>query len=282
MDALYGWVRPGPVPPGGLAPEPGETLDALCGHWKIFQYAGGHRYSLDDLLTAWFGTTWCPRPGRIADLGSGIGSVALVAAWRCPGAEVHTVEAEPLSVRLAEKSARFNGVSPRFHVHAGDLRDPAVLAGEAPFDLVLGSPPYWPQGSHQPARHPQTRPARFELRGGVEDYARAARRLLAPGGLFACVMELEQAARALAAFREARLAPLHRQDVRFKAGEAAGVILLAGGRPEDLPAELADPEKWPRSSSPLTVRDEAGRVAPDFARVRLTLGFPPGRLGGAG
>jgi len=282
MAGLHGWTRPGPIPPGGLEPEAGETLDYLCGHWRIFQYAGGHRYSLDDLLTAWFGTTWCPRPDRIADLGSGIGSVALVAAWRCPGAELHTVEAEPLSARLAEKSARYNGIADRFHVHVGDLRDPGCLAGQAPFDLVLCSPPYWRPGTRQAAAHPQTRPARFELRGGIEDYARTARRLLAPGGLCACVMELEQAGRALAAFRDAALTPMHRQDVLFKAGEPAGVVLLGSHRLEDLPPAMADPEKWPHASPPLTVRDVGGPVTPDFARVRLVLGFPPGRLGGAG
>ena len=45
-----GWTRPGPRPPAGPGPEPGETLDHWCGHFRIFQYEKGHRCSTDDLL----------------------------------------------------------------------------------------------------------------------------------------------------------------------------------------------------------------------------------------
>jgi tRNA1Val (adenine37-N6)-methyltransferase len=50
--SFKGWVRPGPVPPGGVAPESGETLDGLSGHWRIFQLKKGNRFSTDDLVTA--------------------------------------------------------------------------------------------------------------------------------------------------------------------------------------------------------------------------------------
>ena len=123
MDEFYrGWRRPGPRPPGGVDVEEGETLDYLCGWFRIFQYAKGHRYSTDDVLTAWYGTTHAPRVDRAADLGSGIGSVALIAAWRLPGATFATVEAQEISSRLARKSVRYNGLEPRFTVRHGDLR----------------------------------------------------------------------------------------------------------------------------------------------------------------
>src|SRR5690606_19434386 len=81
--SFKGWVIPGPVPPGartpeaGAAPGPGETLDALCGHFRIYQLKKGHRYSSDDVLTAWYGTAWCPSARTVLDLGSGIGSVGM-------------------------------------------------------------------------------------------------------------------------------------------------------------------------------------------------------------
>lgn len=274
--SFHGWVRPGPLPPGGVEPGEHETLDSLCGSWRIFQYRRGHRFSVDDLLTAWFGTVWCPSPSRIADLGSGIGSVALTAAWRCPGAFVCTVEAQEQSLHLAEKSVRYNGVGERFRLYRGDLRDPAVLAGEEPFDLVLGSPPYWPEGSRSEAVHPQTIPARFEVRGGVEDYARTAFRLLAPGGLFALVFARDQAGRAEEALRAAGLVPLHRQDVWFKEGEDYGLVLLAATRRDHLPEGMEEAAALPLHHPPLVVRDAAGRFTPAFALIRLALGFPPG------
>ncbi|HEY4221002.1 MAG TPA: hypothetical protein VGO62_06660, partial [Myxococcota bacterium] len=106
-----GWARPGPVPPGGVDVEEGETLDFLCGHWRIFQYQRGHRYSVDDVLCAFYASSWAPRVARALDLGSGIGSVALLVAWRLPGAVFTTVEAQSISKRLADKSVRFNGVA---------------------------------------------------------------------------------------------------------------------------------------------------------------------------
>jgi len=271
-----GWTRPGPRPPGGLEPEADETLDYLCGHWKIFQYAKGHRYSVDDVLTAWFGSVWCPTARRIADLGSGIGSVGLAAAWRCPGAVLHTVEAQAISVRLARKSASFNGVQGRYTLHEGDLRDPNLLEGEAPFDLVLGSPPYWPLGARSEAEHPQAIPARLEVRGTIADYALTAARLLAPGGVFVCVFPLDQIQRAEAAYREAGLLLLQRQDVLFKEGEAYGVALFAGMRPHDLPPQFVAEAELPVCPEALVIRDAQGRYTSRFALVRLAMGFPPG------
>lgn len=274
--AFRGWVRPGPRPPGGLEPEEGETLDYLCGHWKIFQYAKGHRYSVDDVLTAWFGSVCCPTARRIADLGSGIGSVGLAAAWRCPGAVVHAVEAQAISTRLARKNAVYNGVQDRYTIHEGDLRAPDLFREEAPFDLVLGSPPYWPLGARSEAGHPQAIPARLEVRGTIADYALAAARLLAPGGVFVCVFPLDQVDRAQEAYRGAGLLLLQRQDVVFKAGEAYGIALFAGMAPGDLPEQFVAAAALPVRPEPLMIRDLQGRFTSRFALVRLAMGFPPG------
>ena len=271
-----GWARPGPVPPGGVEVEPGETLDGLCGRWRIFQLEKGNRFSVDDLVAAWYGTTWCPRADRIADLGSGIGSVALMAAWRCPGAEVHTVEAQEASLRLARKSIRHNGQEHRIFPRLGDLRDPDLFAGEAPFDLVTGTPPYWPEGHRLPATHPQSVPARLEVRGSIADYARAAARLLAPGGVFACVFPNDQRDRALAALREAGLLCLHRREVVFKEGEAYGLDAFAAGRRQDYPDDFETRAQCPEVESPILIRRADGTVDPAIARLRLAVGFPPG------
>lgn len=275
-SAYKGWTRPGPVPPGGVEAEPGETLDGLCGRWRIFQLEKGNRFSTDDLVTAWYGTTWCPRPGRIADLGSGIGSVALLAAWRCPGAVVHTVEAQEASLRLARKSIRYNGQESRIFPRLGDLRDPALFEGEASFDLVMGTPPYWPEGHRLPAAHPQSVPARLEVRGSIADYARAAARILAPGGIFACVFPNDQRERALAALRDADLLCLHRREIVFKEGEPYGLDVFAAGRRQDYPGDFETRAQCPEVEPPILIRRADGSVDPAIARVRLAVGFPPG------
>lgn len=275
-DAFRGWTRPGPEPPGGLAPEPGETLDFLCGRFRIFQYEDGHRYSTDDLLVAWWGTTIAPRAARCLDLGSGIGSVALAVAWRLPGAVLVTLEAQEISVRLAKKSARYDGVEGRVTVLHGDLRDGAALAGHGAFDLVLGAPPYFPPGSVTETAHPQAGSARVEKRGDVADYARAAASRLAPGGVFAFVMPAADARRVEAGLREAGLVAVRRRDVEFREGEGARLTLWGAWRRADLPA-LPEGD-FPARDAPLVVRRRDGRHAPEYAAVRLAMGFPPGDL----
>lgn len=126
-----GWARPGPVAPGhaaGMAPDQDESLDALSGHSALFQLKDGHRFSTDDLLTAWYGTTWCPAARTALDLGSGVGTVGMIAAWRLPGTRWVTVEAQARSVDLARKSAVFNGLTDRYDIRLGDFRTRACCA----------------------------------------------------------------------------------------------------------------------------------------------------------
>ena len=273
MTSYRGWRRPGPVPPGNVEAEEGETLDFICGNFRIFQYAKGHRYSTDDVLTAWYGSTHVPRADRVADLGSGIGSVATICAWRLPGATFCTVEAQEISIRLARKSVRYNGLESRFTLYHGDLRDESVLAHEAPFDLVTGSPPYFPPGTATEADHAQAIPARIEVRGDVADYARAAARTLAPGGLFAFVFPTIQTQRALDAIGDAQLALIRHRDVAFKEGEPPLISLFAASRRDDLPREYE-----PYVEPPLTIRRADGGVSAEYSAIRLSIGFPPGNV----
>lgn len=279
-DASYrGWRRPGPVPPGGGQTASGETLDYLCGHYRIFQYERGHRYSTDDVLTAWYGTQWAPRVDRALDLGSGIGSVAMIAAWRLPGASFYTIEAQPASIKLARKSVSFNGLTDRFQLVEGDFRDPSLLTGHGPFDLVLGSPPYFPEGTATVAGHPQAVPARIELRGDVSDYARAASRALGAGGVFAFVFPTGQLHRAMKALEDAELVLLRRREVVFKEGEASVITLFAASRRADLPSSFGGGQSGkPVVEPPLIIRARAGSVHPEYATIRLSFGFPPGDM----
>jgi tRNA1(Val) A37 N6-methylase TrmN6 len=270
-----GWAKPGPVPPGARADvpiDPDETLDALSGHFRIFQLRRGHRFSTDDVLTAWYGTTWAPSAGAVLDLGSGIGSVGMIAAWRLAGARFVTIEAQDASVRLARKSAAYNGLDGRYEIRHGDFRDGDALAVDERFDLVLGSPPYFPEGTGIAADHPQKIACRFELRGDIRDYARVAAAHLAPGGVFACVFPEAQRERVEHAASDAALAIVRRRPVVFRDGEAPLVTLFAMTRASDLPAAMRD-RTW--VEPPLVIRATDGSVHPEYAAVKLAIGFPP-------
>ena len=274
-----GWAKPGPIPPGAMTGEPavapGETLDAISGHFRIFQLANGHRFSTDDVLTAWYGTSWSPTARAVLDLGSGIGTVGMIAAWRLPGARFVTVEAQADSVRLAHKSAAWNGLAERYEIRAGDFRDAGVLRVEEKFDLVLGSPPYFPQGSGVESGHPQKLACRFELRGNVADYCATAARHLERGGVFACVFPIaptEQEERVRSGAAAAGLVIVRRRPVVLREGERPLLGLFVMMRGEDLPEAMRQ-RTW--SEPELIIRAVDGTIHPEYAAVKLSFGFPP-------
>jgi tRNA1Val (adenine37-N6)-methyltransferase len=275
-----GYAIPGePVPGRPEDPElfvaEGETLDVLCGHYRIFQLRQGHRYSTDDILTAWYGTSWCPRAQAILDLGSGIGTVAMVAAWRFPSARVVTIEAQEESIGLARKSVRWNGLEDRFDIRHGDLRDAAVLKPEEKFDLVLGSPPYFPPGTGVEGDHPQKIACRFEVRGTIDDYCKTATAHLQTGGIFACVFPVypeEQAQRVGEAARKADLTVVRQRPIVLREGEAPLLGVFVMMRLCDLPDTMHH-ETW--HEPPLVIRRQDGTVHPEYSAVKLSFGFPP-------
>jgi len=293
-----GWAKPGPVPPGlgapnsrlarsgrslpcadleigaPLAVELHETLDAISGHFRLFQLREGHRFSTDDILTAWYGTSWCPTAHTALDLGSGIGAVGMICAWRLPGAKLVTIEAQPESVALARKSARYNGIEGRCEIRQGDFRDKEILRAGEKFDLVTGSPPYFPPGSGVASAHPQKLACRFELRGTIADYCGAAAKHLTPGGFFACVFphETTQLARLVAAAQAAGLVVVRERPVVFREGDPPLVALFGLMRAEDLPAWFRG-QTW--TEPPLVIRTRDGRIHPEYSAVKLAIGFPP-------
>jgi len=272
-----GWAKPGPIPPGlasGVTVEPHETLDAISGHFRLFQLRDGHRFSTDDILTAWYGTSWCPTAQTGLDLGSGIGTVGMICAWRLPGAKFVTVEAQSDSVALACKSARYNGLTDRHDIREGDFRDAGILRPDEKFDLITGSPPYFPQGAGIESEHPQKLACRFELRGTVADYCTTAAKHLAPGGLFACVFPNEpaQLARVEAGAKSANLVIVRRRPVVFREGDPPLVGLFSLMRTEDLP-EWFRGETWIEPE--LIIRARDGNIHPEYSAVKLAIGFPP-------
>ena len=292
-----GWAKPGPVPPGlasGVTVESRETLDAISGHFRLFQLRDGHRFSTDDILTAWYGTTWCPTARTALDLGSGIGTVGMICAWRLPGAKFVTVEAQGESVALARKSARYNGLADRYEIREGDFRGelendgradlpvgpdasprvPAVLRADEKFDLITGSPPYFPPDAGVKSEHPQKLACRFELRGTIADYCSTAARHLAPGGFFACVFpnEAAQRTRLETAAKNSGLVIIRKRTVVFREGDPPLVALFGMMCAEDLP-EWFRGQTW--TEPDLVIRTRDGKIHPEYSAVKLAIGFPP-------
>jgi tRNA1Val (adenine37-N6)-methyltransferase len=239
-----------------LQPADGETLDRLSASRRVLQRRGGHRSGTDDVLAAWCAWQAMPDAARVADLGCGHATVALLLSSVLVEAEFVGVEAQELSAALGRRNLALNGLEDRALVHHADLRDFEDAAG---FDLVTGTPPFLPLGSGLLPKDPQRAAARFELRGGIEAYADAAVRLLRPGGRVSLLMDAQQDARCRGAVEAAGLhlrrllivEPVRHKELRFR-----GYVASLEAHDEPIVEER------------MTVRDAAGRFTPAMVAVR--------------
>lgn len=263
-----------PAGPGDredLWPAEGEDLCHLTGAWRIFQRTGGHRYSLDDTATAWYALRAAKgrEIRRHLDLGCGIGSVLLMVVWGLdPEVESRGIEAQELSHGLAERSIAYNGVDHRVQALRGDLRDASMLPAEPKFDLVTGSPPYIPIGDGVMSEKEQCAPARFELRGGIEDYCQAAARWMAADGQFIVCHAAPQRQRVIDAGAAAGLTVTRFKEVVPRAGRSPLLTLFAM-------RFAAEGDGPPVEEPSLVVRDEAGTRTADYTQLRNDMGMPP-------
>jgi tRNA1(Val) A37 N6-methylase TrmN6 len=249
-----------------LETELGEpiTVDGLTAAYSIFQRKKGHRHSTDDLLTGWYALEQLPSLGpvdRALDLGTGIGTVGLLVLSGLPAdARLTCIEAQAVSFRFLEENLRANGVVDRVHPIQGDLRD---LALEARFPLVTGSPPYFDVSAGIVPSDSQKAHARFELRGDVRDYARAAKRHLEDDGLFVFCFPWAQKTRALAAARDEGFSILRHRDVVPREGLTPLFSLFACKLGEHAEIEEA----------PFVVRHADGAHTPSMHAVRARFGW---------
>jgi tRNA1Val (adenine37-N6)-methyltransferase len=240
------------------------TVDGLTRDWKIAQRRRGHRHSTDDLLTGWYAAEHAARRTRLLDLGSGIGSVGLLVLWRSPGATLTAIEAQDVSFALLERNVAMNGLTERVHAIHGDLRE-VRLTGQS-FDLVTGSPPYFDVSAGIVPADAQKAHARFELRGDVRDYCKAACDAMSADGRFVFCFPWAQRVRAEAACEKADLAIERSRDVVPRLGTAPLFSLFACRR-------HVDGAEAPILEPPYVVRGADGEPTAEHRAARATFGM---------
>jgi release factor glutamine methyltransferase len=129
-------------------------------------------------------------PGRILDLGTGSGAVALALARAFPGASVTAADLSSEALSLAAENAESTGLAGRIAFVESDWFD--RLPRSTAFDLIASNPPYLSQ-AEAAAAAPEVRdhePVRA-LASGAEGFADIEKIIagsaaaLAPGGMLA-------------------------------------------------------------------------------------------------
>lgn len=250
-----GWEEPTGFPEDA-------SRDRLIGDWHVYQRRGGHRTSTDDVLTAWFAVArQQTAPARYLDLGCGIGSVLLMTVHRLRPAYAVGVEAQPQSVAMLERTlAELPEPRPRVELVHSDFRVLALPVG--PFELITGSPPYFPLSDGILPSDPQRRACRFEARGGVEAYCETAARFLSDTGRFILVFQTTWDGRVLDAARSAGLHLTARADLLMRVDRTQPFLSFYEFRRAESPVET-----WS-----FAIRGTDGEITPEYAKARALLG----------
>jgi tRNA1(Val) A37 N6-methylase TrmN6 len=173
----------------------GEIVEdrLLDGRLILNQPRKGHRAGSDAILLA--AALPLLGAGPLLDVGAGVGTIGLAAALMQPGLDVVLVERDPELAALASRNASANGLEARARVIAADIEAPAAslaAAGLAPahFACVAMNPPFYAAGETRVSPVPNRRAAHV-VDGSLDNWFRAARRLLRPGGTIAIIHRAE-------------------------------------------------------------------------------------------
>ncbi|KAJ3230215.1 hypothetical protein HDU81_004669 [Chytriomyces hyalinus] len=293
-------------------------VTALCGSWVIFQLVQGHRYTTDDLSTAAIAIQLytstrdnLPRPKSHIDIGCGLGSVLSFVRWFFDDSLQKSVgiEAQLKHVELARKSISVNMKPPSLvsEVRHGDLRDLAsnesgLLNAETEFqsfDLVTGTPPYFPVPNGVVPTVQGRGYCSFEMRGGVETYCLAARQCLRRNSdarfvFVQTAIEVKRSEEAIWSLAQMRI--LERVDFYGVDGkkEPLFVIFVCGWEPARKDHRESDGETLSRdiekqvkdfawdgvgreeySVRRITVRDKDGMYTQEYHDLLVLVGKPP-------
>jgi tRNA1Val (adenine37-N6)-methyltransferase len=249
-----------------LQEETGEELfvSGLVGPYRIFQRKNGHRHGIDDAATAWYALQNTPQVKKTLDLGTGIGTVGLAVLWELGArAELTCIEAQDISYRLLTENILGNGLNESVRAIHGDIRD--LDLGER-FPLITGSPPYFPMGTGSLPEDSQKAHARFELRGDVGDYARAAKRHITEDGLFVFCFPFQQKSRCIKLVTDVGFRLMTIRDVVPMKSKPSLFSLYCAS----LGFTGAVTEE-----DPLIVAFEDGKYTPEMLAIQATRGFGP-------
>lgn len=116
-----------------------------CKQFSMYQDRCAMKVGTDGMLLG----AWAPvaGAGRILDIGTGTGLLALMLAQRAPKAQLDALEIDPVAAQQAQENAAASPFAARIAVHAQALQ---TWSPPLPYDLIVGNPPYFTAGMLPP------------------------------------------------------------------------------------------------------------------------------------
>ena len=188
---------------------------------------GSFKVSTDSVLLASFAS---PKGKNGIDIGCGSGIISLI--MLCTNETLHMtgIDVNEDAAETASSNIQRNGLSARYKVICGDIREHRKLFNTGSFDFAVCNPPYYPENSGKLSSDTKKALARGETLCTLEDICKAAAYLLPTGGSFYLVHKPERLSEIFCTMTKYSIEPKRLREVQYRIGRAPNLVLIEGRR----------------------------------------------------
>ncbi|MDJ0989117.1 MAG: tRNA1(Val) (adenine(37)-N6)-methyltransferase [Desulfobacterales bacterium] len=203
------------------------TTDAFFGgRLVVYQDRDGYRFSIDAVLLA-HQVTFRKADRRVVDLGTGVGILPLILAYRHAALSICGVEIQPALARKARENVQANDLADRIQILEVDLQslNPRRLGYVA--DVVVSNPPYRQARSGRINPNRERAVARHEIAVTLEGLVRTVRRVLRTGGYFWSIYPAQRLPELIGTLQRFNIEPKFMRMVHSREDSEAKMVLTA-------------------------------------------------------
>lgn len=202
-----------------------ETVNTVNDNITLISRTDGLSFGTDAFMLASYIDS---KNKKCAELGSGTGIISLLLLQREKACEIYAYEIQEDFAKLTERNAQLNGMSDRIHVISDDIRNASQADTEGDVDIVFTNPPYMKKGSGLSNNTNEKNIARHEIFGDINDFCKAAKRLLKFGGKFYCVYRPDRLIDLLSSMRSSNIEPKKLTFIHPDSDSAPSLVLVMG------------------------------------------------------
>lgn len=239
-----------------------ERLDTINDGLMLIQKKNGLTFGTDAyLLFAYMKA----KPSAVAaDFGAGTGIISLLSLRKNKFKTVHAIEVQESFSALCRRNAELNRLSDRMITHYTDVRSLKAEALGGEVDIVFSNPPYMAPNSGFHNDHDEKFIARHEVMGSLDDFCKAANRILKYGGSFYLVYRADRLCDLLVTLRQNSLEP-KRVTFVYNSENHAPVLVLVEAKKGAAPSLFV--------TKPLILCDSEGNESDTIKKIYEIGGF---------
>ena len=194
-------------------------------NYSVYEDDRFHKLGTDSVLLAKFVNV--KKNLKICDLGVGQGGLSLLLFIKESNLEIHGVEIEPETARIAEYNMQISGFSDKFTLHICDMRELEKDMYNK-FDMVVSNPPYFKNGCGKQSKTSERDFARLDCQCSALELCKTASKLLKSGGDFYLVYRSDRICDIISSMRKCKIEPKKIQFVYGNAETNSKIVLIYG------------------------------------------------------